>query len=287
LSKTGPVFWLALALILVVAPPAAARDASVEEVRALADQAVDDPDALEELRSIDSVDGRPFDIGLLLDDAQGAELDTRLRTLAGDGPHEDVDVSSARGTAEEILGGRNYRDERTPRPLQGLVERLRDLLRPVGQWIEGWAQHLPGGSLTLWVVLAALFLIGVAILTARAASRRRLMVTRTHRDRPDEEMVSIGDLEKQADDAERSGNLALALRLRFLAGLQHLDDAGLIRFNPSLTSGEISSRLRSRAFDALAATHDRVVYGKQAPSPVDISSARTWWRAVLTERNAA
>ena len=44
---------------------------------------------------------------------------------------------------------------------------------------------------------------------------------------------------------ERRGDLDAALRLRFLAGLVRLDDAGVVRLRPGLTNGAVSRTLRS------------------------------------------
>src|SRR5262249_61734857 len=67
------------------------------------------------------------------------------------------------------------------------------------------------------------------------------------------------DLERQADEAERQGELDRALRLRFQAGLLRLARSDAIPVRASLTNGEIARRLSSPAFAQLADDFDEVV----------------------------
>ena len=52
-------------------------------------------------------------------------------------------------------------------------------------------------------------------------------------------------LEREADDAERRGDLERAVRLRFRAGLLRLGDRGAIEYRPSLTTSEVRGLLGS------------------------------------------
>ena len=87
---------LALAvLIAVVGTPAfAASDVSAARFRSLARDAIDDPEALAELREVTSVDGEPIDIAPALQGAEGAELDRRLEVIANSEPVTAQDSDS-------------------------------------------------------------------------------------------------------------------------------------------------------------------------------------------------
>jgi hypothetical protein len=93
--------------------------------------------------------------------------------------------------------------------------------------------------------------------------------------------IEPGDLERKADEAERNGDLELALRLRFRAGLLRLGYADVVPLRDSLTSGEARRRLRLPEFDLIAATFDEVVYGRRAPVRDDLEQARSGWPRVL------
>ena len=77
-------------------------------------------------------------------------------------------------------------------------------------------------------------------------------------------------LERLADEAEAAGAFEQALRLRFRAGLLRLDDGGAIDYRPSISTREVSRKLRSEDFDALATTFDDVVYGGRAAEDADV-----------------
>ena len=74
-------------------------------------------------------------------------------------------------------------------------------------------------------------------------------------------------LERAADEAERDGDLARALRLRFRAGLLRLGDRGAIHYRPSVTTGEVRRTLGSATFDDLAGTFEAVTYGGRTAAP--------------------
>ena len=67
------------------------------------------------------------------------------------------------------------------------------------------------------------------------------------------------ELERVADDAERAGDYALALRLRFQAGVMRLQMNGRIRRGRTTTTRAIGRQLRLREFDDLGRTFDAVV----------------------------
>jgi hypothetical protein len=188
-----------------------------------------------------------------------------------------VDPDQAREQAREILDGRRYKPAEVPRPFEGVLDWIGDRLQPIGDFFSRLVESLPGK-----IVLGAL-LAGAVALVAWLVARRRAASSAdgAARKRSAGELVDPVRLEREADAAERRGDLDLALRLRFRAGLLRLDRSGAIRFRPSLTSGQVSRELRLSEFDDLAMTFDAVAYGGRHASDTDVSSARVAWPRVV------
>lgn len=273
-------YALAAAVLAVWPAPAAQAQATAQDVRQLAARAGSEPAALEELRRIDTVDGRPVDLDTALE-ADGAELAERLETLAEGGSTAPPEPAAARRDAAGILDERRFREPETPRPFRGPLAWLGDRLEELYEWL---ADRLPGGGGTLWTLLAGLVVLAAA-LASLALGRRRggRSVAGAGSRQARRRGADPGDLERRADEAERRGDLEAALRLRFRAGLLRLERAKAIPARESLTSGEIARRLRSADFELLAGTFDEVVYGGRAPAPADVHSARAGWTRVLEE----
>jgi hypothetical protein len=209
--------------------------------------------------------------------AAGTEAVTaRWPAVAG-----QVDPDRARDQAREILRGRRYKPADVPRPFEGALDWLGDRLRPIGDFFSRITESLAGR-----VVLAAV-LAGVVALVVLLVARRRAATSAAggagRRRRSAEEHADPGRLEREADAAERRGDLEVALRLRFLAGLLRLDRAGAIQFRPSITTGQVQRRLRLRVFDDLAIAFDAVAYGGRPASVGDLQSARAEWARVLEQ----
>jgi hypothetical protein len=276
----------ALVLTAVLAGPAAAADVSPERLRELATKALTDQAALEELRRVDSVAGRPVDVRRLLEDAEDEELEGRLRVLSGPGAGRLESAAEARGRAREILSERRFQEPSRLRPfrepLEWLRDRLRSALEPI---VSRVAPHVPGGRSTVWTILALIVVALATVLAARVVRRRtaeavqRVPAASTG-------PVDPRRLEREADEAEWRGDLERSLRLRFRAGLVRLQRADVLPARDSLTSGEVARRLRSPDFDRVAATFDEVVYGRRPADPADVTSSRAAWSRVL-ERAAA
>jgi ABC-type amino acid transport substrate-binding protein len=273
----------AAALLAFVAAPAALADSATgEEVRRLAARAADgDETALVGLRRIDSVDGRPADLAAALD-ASPAALRARLRVLAA-GAAVPPGAADPRGQAEEILAERRFHGSSVPRPLHGVLEWLGQKLRFFARPFDWLAGLVPGGSTTLWIALSALVVAAAVLVANRLAARRGgRLVERSAAGRrgraPDP-----GRLEGEADEAERRGDLARALRLRFRAGLIRLAGLEAIPPRESLTSGQLRRLLRSESFDHLAGDLDEVVYGGRAAAAADVERARAAWPRVVEE----
>ncbi|MFN8034636.1 MAG: DUF4129 domain-containing protein [Acidimicrobiia bacterium] len=197
------------------------------------------------------------------------------------------DPGAARASAHSILSQPRFRPERVPHPLTGVLRWIGDRLASVVRPLATLWDHLTDLTTTgIGMVVSATVLVVVIVLITRAVARRRLSRARarvaggagmehTSRD-PDE-------LERAADRAERRGDLALAIRLRFRAGLLRLDERGILEYDPSRANGAIARRLHHPVFDRLAREFDLVAYGDHDPSADDVSASRLGWERVLAE----
>jgi hypothetical protein len=165
-----------------------------------------------------------------------------------------------------------------------VLEWIGDRLQPIGDFFTRLAESLLGK-----IVLGALVAGAVVLITLLVARHRTAagIGGGAGRRRAPGHRVDPGRLEREADSAERRGDLDLALRLRFRAGLLRLDRAGSIRFRPSITSGQVARQLRMRDFDDLAITFDAVAYGGRHASADDVSSARAAWPRVVEQAGRA
>jgi Domain of unknown function (DUF4129) len=192
-------------------------------------------------------------------------------------------AGDARAEARRILAERKYRGTDLPRPLHGFLEWLGRRFHFVGRFWGSLGEHVPGGNRLLWTVLAA------AIVALAAWAAMRLARRRVRRRTRDVEAVTGAretdprELERLADEAERRGDLEIALRLRFRAGLVRLGRAHALELRPSITTGEVRRALRNERFDRLARSFDEVVYGRRPPRTDDVAAARAEWPRVLEE----
>lgn len=213
---------------------------------------------------------------------------TALGALARPSIAGAVGGERLRGSARSILAEQRFQATRLPRPLHGLFAQLGEWLAPVGRLIGTvflWlVVVLPGGTFTLWPVLAGLVLLAVLLLTRRSVRRR----TRAEQAQAQERALAVraedpDELERRADAAAREGDLDGAVRLRFRAGLMRLDARRAIALRPSLTTGEVARTLRSPVFAELAGTFEEVAYGGRAAHPEEVEAARSGWPRVLAE----
>jgi hypothetical protein len=275
-------------LALALAPAgAAASEVTPAELRDLAAQAASDPQARAELGRVERVGGRPAAPGAALSGAQGEDERARLRLLAEEvaarGPPDPRD---ARAEARAILEEPRFRETRLPRPLEGPLGWLGDRLSPARRALDDLVSaidaRLPGGRALVWVLLSGLVLVLATTLASRVIRRRvgapgsAVRGAGSARARPE-------DLERAAEHAERSGDPAAAVRLRFQAGLLRLAEVGTISQPQAATTGEVAGRLRSAEFDALGAAFDAIVYGDRAATLEDARAARRGWSRVLEE----
>jgi hypothetical protein len=267
----------AVTATLATAPAAHARDATVAEVRALAARAAGDPAALAQLRAVDSVDGRPVAVAAALDGAEGGALRARLRVLAREagGGDQAAPPSAARRRARSVLAEGRFH-QRLPQPLKRPLERL-------GDWLRDLFARLPGGPSAQWLYAIVLVAVVAAALSLRGIRRGRGAAAAAGAG-PGGRAAPEGPeaLERRADEAERAGDHALGVRLRFRAGLMRLGEREAIPYRPSLTTAEARRRLRSEPFDRLATDFDAIAYGGRAANEEDAQAARTGWREILS-----
>ena len=194
----------------------------------------------------------------------------------------------AREQARDVLSQRRFQPTSVPSPLRSVRERIGAALRTLGRpfrsafhWVAGW---LPGGRGVLWALLALLVFAGVALLAARVARRRAAAGEGAGDDGGGaRERVSAAHLRAQADRAERDGDLELALRLRFRAGLVELDSRELIELRPALSNRELLRDVPSPTLAVLVDGFEAVAYGGRPAVPDDVRDAREGWPRVPDE----
>jgi len=193
-----------------------------------------------------------------------------------------VTPAQAREEARRILAERRFRGTSLPRPFHGALAWLARHLHFVARAWD-WLAAQVGGADVLWGILGAAVLAIALFVASRLASRRIVFESdeaiRLARAR-DEDPAA---LERLADEAERRGDLEVAVRLRFRAGLLRLARANALPRRPSLRTDEARGTLRSSRFDRLARDFDEIVYGRRPPQPDDLAAARSEWPQVLEE----
>ena len=193
-----------------------------------------------------------------------------------------VDPDQARRAAQHILSGGQFRTAPTPRPLRKQLNWIGDRLHGIVDWFGRVFSHVPA----LLLLLAALAVLVAAItyvVTKIRARRGGATVRGGARGIAGEDSEDPDELERAADAAERAGQLDVALRLRFRAGLLRLGDRGAIRYRPSLTTNEVRHALGSESFDDLARTFEAVAYGGRDAAPPDLDAARRAWPHVVAD----
>jgi hypothetical protein len=265
---------------------AGGSEVTATQLRALASEAQRDPAALARLRDVHVVDGRAVAVAEALLGSD-ADVRARLRALAREGspPAGGAGAASrARREARDVLAQRRFRPSAVPAPLRSVRERIGDWLRrpfeDAFRWIASW---LPGGASLLWVLLAALVLGAAVALATRAGARGRMAAGGAAGGEAGREQVSAAHLLREAERAERAGDLDAALRLRFRAGLLELDSRELIELRPALTNRELLRDVPSPTLAGLVDGFEAVAYGGRPAEPDDVRSARDGWPRVPEE----
>lgn len=185
-----------------------------------------------------------------------------------------VSAPEAREEARRILAEGRFHETDLPRPFARPLDWLGDQLRAI-------APDLPGGPEVTWLVLAALVLglavaVGLSLIRGRAPAALARPGKSKGAPPPDP-----ARLEREADDAERAGDLERALRLRFRAGVLRLAQRRIVDDPDGVTSGTLVRLLRSPDFERAARAFDEVVYGRREATAEDARLSRAGWQAVL------
>ncbi len=265
------------ALLLSTLPAAVATEVDQTRLADLALRAQSESAALEELRQVTSVDGRPVDMDAVLD-VDPSALAARLESMAKMGGTNAVaPAAELQESARSILSRSEYdrpAGVRGESAQEWLVDRIfRYLPDPVARLLtSGWFWFILG-------LLALLVILRQAIRTSRRRAQHFSPDT-TGGGTPGVG-VSAAEMESAAAAAEMGGQLDEAVRLRFRAGLLRLGDMGVIRYSDSISTLTVGSRVASADFDAVARTFDRVHYGKLRADQGDVDDARERWPRVL------
>jgi hypothetical protein len=192
-----------------------------------------------------------------------------------------VDPDDARERAREIVDGLGPNDP--PRPLRGLLDwigdRLQTISRPFRWLFAELFSLLPDWLAWLVLVAAAAALAWLVVRAVRARVASAAAPAHARREAAGEDPAR---LERDAAAAAARGDHALAVRLRFRAGLLRLDhDAHVIHYRPGLGNQEVRDTLGEPRFDDLADTFDRVTYGDAEAEPLDSDTARAEWPEVV------
>jgi hypothetical protein len=198
---------------------------------------------------------------------------------------QQVDPDAARRAARHILSDRRYHRDPAPKPLRGPLEWLGDRFQSIANWIADVLRPVPG---LVWLVLALGIVAAVIARIVVIAKRRGVgppsggaaafafAFDADESEDPDE-------LERLAVEAERAGDMARSVRLRFRAGLLRLGAKGVIEYRPSSTTTEVRRVIGSETFDDLARTFERIAYGGHDAGAPDVDEARRNWPRVLDE----
>ncbi|MBV8950944.1 MAG: hypothetical protein JOZ99_08720 [Actinobacteria bacterium] len=192
---------------------------------------------------------------------------------------------AARRDARSILGERRFRPAHVPRPFAGTLRWLGRQLEPAGRALRpvgDFFQTVEGLVLLSVLVVAAAAAVAWILGTRRGANTRASGAGRVAADDSDDPRV----LDQAAEIAERGGDYARAIRLRFRAGLLRLDAVGAIRLGPSSTSGQVARRLCLPEFDEIARDHELVAYGGRDADNALMLATRDGWTRVLEEVGA-
>jgi hypothetical protein len=190
-----------VALVLGAFPgTAGATGITHAQLRELAQRAESDPAALAELRQVDSVDGRPVDLGRALA-GEAADVDRRLKVLASGASTGGSALNEPRTEARDILAERRFHARETPRPFRGVLEWLGDRLQTVGNFFDRLAGYLPGGRSVLALLLAALVVLAAILVSTRLARRRGSAAVAEQRRRGARGAAGPDELEREAAEA--------------------------------------------------------------------------------------
>jgi len=201
---------------------------------------------------------------------------------------DPIDPDDARRRAAEILAGKEYQPATKSFLQRGLAWLGRQLTKLLDLLHLGGGGGAAGAVVSWIVVLAAL--AGLVLLVVWGVRRAR----RTPADDGDDDETTIAlRVDRPADEwrAEAAAHAAAgrwreALRCRYRAVVAELADRGTVDPAPGRTTGEERRQVAERvpelggAFEGVADTFDRVVYGDEPAGPADVAALDELDRAV-------
>ncbi len=203
----------------------------------------------------------------------------------------DVSPGAARDAARQILSQRQFRPERSPKPLEGVLrwisDRIDGIADAIGDFLTGLFRPLfrilPGD---FGIVLGFALCTGIAALVIWLVSRNVVRSPKPAADHPSQSSDVTDDpneLEAAAQRAEREQRFDLAIRYRYRAGLIRLDRAGVIELQPWNTAALLTRRVASPRFDRITDTFEAVTYGGRTANGSQANTVRAEWSTLLTE----
>ncbi|MCB0866448.1 MAG: DUF4129 domain-containing protein [Solirubrobacterales bacterium] len=186
---------------------------------------------------------------------------------------------AARRAAREILGEPRFGGDGGGSFVDDALDAI---LKPIEKAID-WLRGLGlGDSIDLGIPIPFWLIVlgaAAALLVLGARARRR----RAARDDVSARGLGIAagtdpaELERLADRAEADGDAALAVRLRFRAGVLRLAATGALRLRPSTTAREVATDLASPEMDWIVDRFERISYGGERATPDDARGSRERW----------
>lgn len=283
---------LVAVVVLLGSGRVAADEASRAEVAEWAEAAAGgDRQALEHLRDVTEIDGRPVDLDPMLGGDE-AERSARLADLAdalgaGEEPGSADGAAVDRTRAAEVLEQDEYHEPDLPRPFREPLQWLGDRITALWDGAVSLLSPVFGTRGAALVLVAA---VGAALvaLIIRLATRRSVAATRAGVEGHFlvDPSLDPDDLERRADEASRSGDHAAAVRLRYEAGLLRLLRSGRLELRAETTASDAARQVDDPAMDELTTSFEEIVYGGRPATPADDDAARDGWRRLLGRRVA-
>lgn len=185
------------------------------------------------------------------------------------------DPGQIRRRAGQLLSEPPYM-QGEPGPLRAAWDQLVDLIGELLAGLAGTVVEVPG--LAVLLVALGLVLLGLLAwrLSRQTSSARRSAVSTALSDPGGS---SSADWARRSEDAEAAGDLAGALRARYLAAVRRLEERGLLEQRPGRTIRECTAEVAAwvpDAADALAASgHDveEVTFGGRPATGDDLARA--------------
>lgn len=189
---------------------------------------------------------------------------------------------SAREAAHSILSQRRFHPPPVPNPLHGVLvwvgHAINDPLGAIDRLVGHAGRSLPLGVPGIWAAAAVL----VILLTVLVAVRR----ARTKLDDAGRRAAVISgprpqELERAAERAEREGDWAQAVRLRFRAGVLRISERDGQPDAEATPNHVLARMLGSEPLERLSARFDEIVYGGEHATAADADDQRRAWPDVI------